>query len=169
MPVGVKGLMSEAGAPAEITVYTLPWCVHCARAKALLGRRGLAFREVDGSGTPDFRRALMELTGGFTVPQIVIDGTPIGGADRLAKLERLGVLAALAARDPFPITHELRRVSAGSVARWLAARVRGRRDVSPVRRIQVKLDCAGRLVEPRRIDTDRKEDHDGEGVLRASG
>lgn len=162
--------MSASAAPAEITVYTLPSCVHCARAKALLGRRGLGFREVDGSGTRDFRRVLMDLTGGFTVPQIVIDGTPIGGADRLAKLDRLGVLAAIAAREPFPITHELRRVSAGSLARWIAARSRGRRDVSPVRRIQVKLDRAGRPVEARRIDTPSgREDQDGEGVLRASG
>ena len=55
--------------PAEITVYTLPGCPHCVRARALLKRRGLAFREVDGTETPDFRARLADLTGGFTVPQ----------------------------------------------------------------------------------------------------
>ena len=89
---------AAADLPAEITVYTLPWCPHCTRARALLKRRGLAFREVDGTETPDFRARLADLTGGFTVPQIVIDGTPIGGADRLASLDRAGVLVAIA--DP---------------------------------------------------------------------
>lgn len=162
--------MSDIQQPGEITLYTLPLCLHCFRAKALLGRRGLDFHEVDLSGVSDFRRQLMELTGGFTVPQVVIDGTPIGGADRLARLDRIGVLAAIAAREQFPIAHELRRVSPSSVARWAAGRMRGRREASPVRRIQVKLDRAGRLVEARDSDAPTgKEDHDGEGMLRAAG
>ncbi|MGI9185152.1 MAG: glutaredoxin family protein [Solirubrobacteraceae bacterium] len=136
-----------ADGPAEITVYTLLWCPHCARARALLNRRGLAFREVDGSETPDFRARLADLTGGFTVPQIVIDGTPIGGADRLASLDRAGVLAAIADRETFPIARERRRSSPRLLARWAGARIRGRRDVSPVQRVQVRLDRAGRVVD----------------------
>lgn len=168
--VGVQGLMSGTEEPGEITVYTLPWCVRCARAKALLGRRGLEFHEVDGSGVPDFRRQLAALTGGFTVPQVVVDGTPIGGADRLARLDRMGVLAAIAARKPFPIDHELRRLSLSPVARWAAGRMRGRREASPVRRIPVKLDQAGRVVEARpSAPPTEQEDHDDEGVLRAAG
>jgi glutaredoxin 3 len=91
--------MSGPGSPAQITVYTLPWCAHCARAKALLRRRGLDFEEIDGTGVPDFRRRLAAITGGFTVPQIVIDGEPIGDADQLAALDRRGVLAAIAAGE----------------------------------------------------------------------
>ncbi len=132
---------------AEITVYTLPWCPHCARARALLKRRGLAFQEVDGSATRDFRGWLAELTGGYTVPQIVIDGTPIGGADRLASLDRAGVLAAIADRETFPIARERRRSSPWLLVRWAAARLRGRRDISPVRHVQVRLDRAGRVVD----------------------
>jgi glutaredoxin 3 len=33
-----------------------------------------------------------ELSGGYTVPQIFIDGKPIGGSDELAALERAGKL-----------------------------------------------------------------------------
>lgn len=143
-----KSRMSGIEAPAQITIYTLPWCVHCARAKTLLNRRGLPFREVDGSAIPDFRRWLAEHAAGATVPQIVIDGTPIGGADRLATLDRLGVLEAIARDEQFPIARELPKVSASSLVRWAAARVRGRRDVSPVRRTQVRLDRAGRVVQP---------------------
>jgi len=39
----------------------------------------------------------MELTGGWTVPQIVIDGRPIGGYAELYSLERSGRLAPAAA------------------------------------------------------------------------
>jgi glutaredoxin 3 len=140
--------MACSDAPAQIVLYTLSGRVHCARAKRLLSRRDLPFREVDGTAIPDFRLRLGDLIGGVTVPQIVIDEIPIGGADRLARLDRLGVLEAIASDEPFPIARELRRISPSSVVRWAAARVRGRHGVSPVRRVQVRLDRAGRTVEP---------------------
>ena len=46
---------------------------------------------------PGFRRRLMELTGGWTVPHIVIDDRPIGGYTELWQLDRSGELARLAA------------------------------------------------------------------------
>lgn len=151
--------------PAEITVYTLPWCPHCARATALLKRHRLAFEEVDGSETPGFRARLADLTGGRTVPQIVIDGTPIGGADRLASLDRAGVLAAIADRETFPIARERRRTSPRLLARWFGARLRGRRDVSAVRRVQVSLDRAGRVVDAP-IDAPIGDPQTGQGETR---
>lgn len=138
--------MTQFQTPADITVYTLPWCPHCARAKALLRRHGLPFREVDGSGVADFRRQMAALTGGFTVPQVVIDGEPVGGADRLASLDRAGVLTAIAEGAQFPITREVRRISPRSVMRWAAARLRGRHDVSAARRVRVRIDRAGRVL-----------------------
>jgi glutaredoxin 3 len=140
-------MMASTEQRAEITIYTLPWCAHCARARALLARRGLAFHEVSGTGLPNFRRRLAELTGGMTVPQIVIDGAPIGGADRLARLDRLGVLVALARREPFPVVRARERISPRSLTRWAVARIRGRRDASPIERRRVLLDRAGRTVE----------------------
>lgn len=134
---------------STIVVYTLPWCPHCARAKALLRRREVSYREVDGSSQDSFRAWLLELTGGATVPQIVIDGTPVGGADRLVRLDRMGLLQALAHGEPFPVTRERRRTSPPLLARWIAGRVCGRRDVSAFERIQIKLDHAGRIIEAR--------------------
>jgi glutaredoxin 3 len=133
--------MSKSDRVAEITVYTLPWCSYCTRAKALLSRRGLPFREVDGTGVPDFRRRLAALTGRYTVPQIVIDGEPIGGADRLARLDRLGVLEAIATGDSFPIDRETRRITPRALAGWAAARLRGQHDVSAVNRVRVRIDA----------------------------
>ncbi len=41
---------------------------------------------------PGFRRNLFDLTGGWTVPQILIDGVPIGGYTELWRLDKSGAL-----------------------------------------------------------------------------
>jgi glutaredoxin 3 len=82
---------------AEITLYSTDWCGYCERAKALLQQRGLAFEEIRLDAEPAFRERLYELTGGWTVPQIVIDGRPIGGYLELWRLDREGELERLAA------------------------------------------------------------------------
>ena len=73
-------------------MYTTAWCGYCVRAKALLDARGIEFDEVDLGDDPQFRARLNELTGGWTVPQIVIGGRPIGGYTELRRLERDGRL-----------------------------------------------------------------------------
>jgi glutaredoxin 3 len=76
-------------------MYTTTWCGYCVRAKALLDRLGIAFEEIQlDDGDPAFRQKLHDLTGGWTVPQIVIDDRPIGGYTELWRLEREGRLAA---------------------------------------------------------------------------
>jgi glutaredoxin 3 len=79
---------------AEIRMYTTQWCGYCVRAKALLNSRGLEFEEIDLGDDPD-RSALQELTGGWTIPQILIDDRPIGGYEELWRLDREGRLAEL--------------------------------------------------------------------------
>jgi glutaredoxin 3 len=78
----------------EITMYTTSWCGYCVRAKMLLDSLGLPYEEISLDDDSQFRQHLFELTGGWTVPQIVIDGKPIGGFVELWKLEREGKLAA---------------------------------------------------------------------------
>jgi glutaredoxin 3 len=78
----------------EITMYTTSWCGYCVRAKILLESLGLPYEEISMDDDPRFRQRLFDLTGGWTVPQIVIDGRPIGGYVELWKLEREGKLAA---------------------------------------------------------------------------
>jgi len=82
---------------ARILMYSTEWCGYCERARALLERRGLAYEEIKIDGQPRFREKLLELTGGWTVPQIVIDGRPIGGYLELWRLDREGELDELAA------------------------------------------------------------------------
>jgi len=78
----------------RIQMYTTSWCGYCVRAKALLEQRGIAYEEIRLDDDPSFRQKLLELTGGWTVPQIVIDGKPIGGYAELWRLDRDGRLAA---------------------------------------------------------------------------
>ncbi len=69
----------------HIRIYTTAWCGYCVRAKALLDEHGLEYEEISLDDDPGFRRTVNELTGGWTVPQIVIDDEPIGGYVDLAR------------------------------------------------------------------------------------
>ena len=82
---------------ANVQMYTTRWCGYCARAKVLLESRGIPFEEISLDDDPGFRQRLMDLTGGWTVPQILIDGRPIGGYTELWQLDRSGELERLAA------------------------------------------------------------------------
>lgn len=81
-------IMRMPGQPS-IRLYVSRWCVQCERAAALLARQGLAFETVD-IGDPEQCCRLHELTGGASVPQVVIDGRSIGGYDEVAALIRDG-------------------------------------------------------------------------------
>ena len=78
-------------------MYTTRWCGYCDLARALLRERGLPFEEIGLDDDPAFRSRLMDLTGRWTVPQILIDGRPIGGYTELRELDRRGLLDGLAA------------------------------------------------------------------------
>ena len=81
----------------RIQIYTTRWCGYCVRAKALLDGRGLAYEEIHLDDDAAFRQRLFDLTGGWTVPQILIDGRPIGGYTELWRLDRDGRLDELLA------------------------------------------------------------------------
>jgi glutaredoxin 3 len=82
---------------ARIRMYTTQWCGYCVRAKALLDGLGLDYEEISLDKDPGFRATLHDLTGGWTVPQILIDERPIGGYTELWRLDREGRLAGLLA------------------------------------------------------------------------
>ncbi len=80
----------------EIEIYTSPLCGYCSRAKRLLAAKGIAYREINVMGDPSRRSEMIERAGGGrTVPQVFIDGTPVGGSDELAALDHRGHLNAL--------------------------------------------------------------------------
>ncbi len=77
---------------SRIRIYSTRWCGYCVRAKALLDAKGIEYEEVTLDDDPAFRRNLFDLTGGRTVPQILIDGAPIGGYTELWRLDKSGAL-----------------------------------------------------------------------------
>jgi glutaredoxin 3 len=78
---------------AEVVIYTTMFCPFCHRAKHLLKEKGVAFEEIDVTMSSKKRAEMTERAkGGYTVPQIFIDGEPIGGCDDLYALEHAGEL-----------------------------------------------------------------------------
>jgi len=81
----------------QIKIYTKAYCSYCYAAKNLLTKRGLAFEEIGLIGNLPAEQEMRELTGRTTVPQILINGTPVGGYTDLVELDRAGKLKAPAA------------------------------------------------------------------------
>jgi glutaredoxin 3 len=81
---------------ATIDIYTKFLCPYCARAKALLTRKGAAFNEIDVTMDRAGFDIMLERSGGRrTVPQIFIDERHIGGSDDLHALDAAGGLDPL--------------------------------------------------------------------------
>ncbi len=79
----------------EVTIYTTGFCSYCHRAKKLLDSKGVAYREISVDTVPGARQEMTQRSGGYTVPQIFIGETHVGGCDELYALERAGKLDSL--------------------------------------------------------------------------
>ena len=82
---------------ARVLMYTAGLCSFCTAAKALLQNKGITWEEVRVDTDPDRRRKMETLTGRRTVPQILIDGRPVGGYQDLRILDMAGELDGLLA------------------------------------------------------------------------
>ena len=80
---------------ARVELYSTISCPYCVRAKRLLQARGIPYDETDVGADHELRAELVDRTGRQTVPQIFIDGRPIGGFDELMALDAAGELTAL--------------------------------------------------------------------------
>ncbi len=76
----------------EIIIYTTKICPYCVRAKQLLDQKGAVYKEIRVDEDDAQRDHMIKITGRRTVPQIVINGQPIGGSDDLYALEQAGKL-----------------------------------------------------------------------------
>lgn len=80
----------------KVTIYTTAFCPYCHAAKALLGKKGIAYDEIDVSYDPDERRRMSARANGRrTVPQIFIGASHVGGFDDLYALDSRGGLDPL--------------------------------------------------------------------------
>ncbi len=82
----------------SVKMYSTGTCPYCIRAKALLKQRGVeAIDEIRVDEAPGERENMIRLTQRWTVPQIFIGQTHVGGCDELVALDRRGELEPLLA------------------------------------------------------------------------
>jgi GrxC family glutaredoxin len=77
---------------ANLEIYSKEWCPYCAKAKALLKAKGLAYQEIDVTTDEVRQQEMVARSGRRTVPQLFLDGVSIGGYDDLANLNATGEL-----------------------------------------------------------------------------
>lgn len=80
---------------STVKVYTKKVCSYCTRAKALLGRKGVPYEEIDVEDDEALRAWLVQATGQRTVPQIFVGDRSLGGFSDVDALDRQGRLDAL--------------------------------------------------------------------------
>ena len=81
-------------------MYSTTWCAYCERARALLKRKSIEFREIKLDEHPEEREAMMTRSGGRrTVPQIFIGDRHVGGFEELYSLDKSGDLESLLGRS----------------------------------------------------------------------
>ncbi len=81
---------------SKVEIYTWQYCPFCIRAKSLLKKKNINFKEYKIDGDEDSRALMTERADGRkTLPQIFIDNVGIGGCDELYTLENENKLDAL--------------------------------------------------------------------------
>jgi glutaredoxin 3 len=85
---------------ADVRIYVTTWCPYCVAAKRLLKKKGAAFTEIDVEERDDLRSWLVSTSGQRTVPQIFVNGSPLGGFNDIAALDEQGQLDPLLAAAP---------------------------------------------------------------------
>jgi glutaredoxin 3 len=81
---------------SSVVVYSTSFCPYCFLAKRLLDRHGIDYEEHRFSRDRASREQMAQLAGGgWTYPQIVIDGTRVDGFVQLRRLDRTGELEKL--------------------------------------------------------------------------
>lgn len=78
-----------------VIIYSASWCAPCTYAKKLLNDKKIKYKEIDIEKADISRQDLEKITGGSTIPQIIINDKCIGGFDQLLKLEQSGELNQL--------------------------------------------------------------------------
>lgn len=85
---------------ATVTIYSTNGCPFCERAKAFLKERGIHFEGIEARQGSAEWAAMVEKTGTSSVPQILVQGEPIGGYGDLVGLDANGELYRMLGLKP---------------------------------------------------------------------
>ncbi len=80
---------------SKVEIYTKSWCPFCTRAKDLLDRKGVPYRQIDITTDSMKELEMVIRSERHTVPQIFIDDYHLGGSDDLLAADRSGQLDRL--------------------------------------------------------------------------
>lgn len=73
----------------NVVIYSSNACPYCIKAKMLLDKKGVEYKEIRIDLTPEALTDVIAKSGGrTTVPQIFIDNVHVGGCDELYALEK---------------------------------------------------------------------------------
>ena len=78
-----------------VKIYSTSWCPSCVSAKRLLKDNNIEFEEINIEEIGMSREQLFEITGGMSVPQVIINDKSIGGFANLLDLSQSGTLEEL--------------------------------------------------------------------------
>jgi len=80
---------------AEVLIYRTTYCPYCDMAERLFASLDVAVKKIDVTNDPEQRSWLIKETGQRTVPEIFIEGKPIGGFSDANALHQRGELVKL--------------------------------------------------------------------------
>ncbi len=80
---------------ANVKIYRTTYCPYCNMAERLFDEMGVEYEEIDVTNDPETRMKLVEETGMRTVPQIFVNGQPLGGFTDVKALRDSGKLQEL--------------------------------------------------------------------------
>ena len=83
----------------KITIYGTTWCPSCVSAKRFFDEMNLNYDEINIEKENISREKLVEMTGGHTVPQIVINDQCIGGFSDLLSVNQSGKLKEILSNE----------------------------------------------------------------------
>ncbi len=91
--------MQQVDESLGVVMYSGANCYYCVRARDLLDRKGIAYREIKVDESPELRVEMERLSRRRTIPQIFINGVHVGGFDDIAALDRSGDLDPMLAAN----------------------------------------------------------------------
>ena len=85
---------------SKVVVYSTKFCPYCDRAKSLLQRKGVGYKEIKVDQDMNLMKEMMDKSKRRTVPQIFIGDYHVGGYDDMAALDSAGKLDDLLGIPP---------------------------------------------------------------------
>jgi len=84
----------QARSKTGIEIYFKTWCPYSRKALALLSDKGVSFTGIDVTSDRVLEAEMTDRSGRTSVPQIFIDGEPVGGYDDFSAFVASGAFDA---------------------------------------------------------------------------